>query len=292
MAYIETFVFTPLPSGVDGSKLRIAVVVSPRLSRSDSFAEDTLDHWPDARDWPSIEPSWQVTLKQGSTEVTLPAVEVKPEPYDTQTWSQLFPPSMPVVPYRVEDRSSAPIFSYPAAAVRDTAKQLHVNALTSSRDDFPRVSNLKRDSTFGRLRTAARPRHAASVLESQLAGPRPDAETPPEDAFAMAEMFHGVRPGSQTGDGEPPAITALNFDSGTRGSAIVVTGRHFGPAPHALLSNAFGWQEAQVTSAKADGTGLTFIVPSTGVGGVTQLRVRKGDLLSNPVQFTITGVVK
>lgn len=190
--FSETFLCTALPERISGSKVRVAVLVSPRLI-SDTPANAGLDNWPDVRDWPGIDPTWQLTISQGGTTVTLPATEVPAEPYDEASWSALFPPDMPVTPYQPKDRSQAPIVSYPVSKVRDAVKELHLAVLTDSCDEFPTVTQLDRMPRFQDLKRAADPDSDPTADGS----PKPDADIGVAEAFARTDMFHGVRPGSQ-----------------------------------------------------------------------------------------------
>lgn len=190
--FSETFLCTALPERISGTKVRVAVLVSPRLT-SDTPAAAGLDNWPDVRDWPSIRPTWQLTISQGDTTVTLPATEVPAEPYDEASWSALFPPTMPTTPYQPRDRSRAPIISYPVGKVRDAVKELHLAVLTDSRDEFPTVAALDRMPRFQDLKRAADPDSDPTADAS----PKPDADIGVAEAFARTDTFHGVRPGSQ-----------------------------------------------------------------------------------------------
>ncbi len=83
MGFSETFLSTGLPAGRTANQLLFDVLVSPRLG-SDSTAKAALENWPDVEEWPTVTPTWQVTIKQGDTEHTFTATEVLPSPaYDT-----------------------------------------------------------------------------------------------------------------------------------------------------------------------------------------------------------------
>lgn len=281
--YSETFLCTAIPSGVDGTKLRLAVVVAPRLG-SDETAQAPLDNWPDVRDWPAVSPAWEVTIKQGGTEVKLPATEVKPQPYDEAAWRSLFSPTMPVTPYLPEDPSPAPIFSYPAHKVIEGAKALHLKALTTSRTSFPALAELQRDATFLQLKRAARQAFANRIARSQWDGPKPDSERSLAEAFAMADVFHGERPGSEFA-GVTPVLTSIAPPAANPGSDVTLKGEHFQSGAVVMFSAASWSADATNVAVKADGKELTCTTPSGRIGEV-QVRVRVGDLISNALSFT------
>ena len=197
--FSETFLCTALPAGVSGTKVRLAVLVSPRLT-SDRTAAAALDAWPDARDWPDIQPTWTVTITQGNTTVTVPATDTATSAYDGATWHALFPGSMPNAPYVPEDRSTEAIASYPGAAIRDAIRNLHLEVLTTARTDFPTVNDLLEIPAFEAAYQAA---NQSAILDTALPeDPPTDATISLGDAFGMVEMFHGVRPRSvNTSDG-------------------------------------------------------------------------------------------
>ncbi len=80
--------------------------------------------------------------------------------------------------------------------MRDAVRDLHVQALVNSRSEFPAVTDLRNDEVFGCLMEAADPAMQAHVRELQLSGPVPDAEVECHQAFAMADVSHGIRPSS------------------------------------------------------------------------------------------------
>ena len=219
--YDETFVCTAIPAGVDGTKVRLAVVVSPRLT-SDEPGDASLEQWPDAATWPAVQPTWKVTLTQGATSVTIDAAEVT-GPYDLSAWQALFPTAMPVTPYVPGDRSTAPIASYPVAAVRDAVKELHVEALRSARTDFPTVEALQALPAFRAMKEAViEPR----PLDSD---PRPDGELSLRDALGAVETWHGNRPGSLE---SPPVVTSVSPGEGPTygGTPVTISGGNLAAA--------------------------------------------------------------
>lgn len=213
--YNETFLCTAVPVGINGTKVQLAVLISPRCG-SDTPAAATLDNWPDVRDWPSIAPAWQVTMTQDGTTADLTGTEVPHPAYDQASWSAMFAPSSMVTPYQPDDRSDHPIFSYPVAKVRDTVKALHVTAMASSRTAFPLVRDLVNDPQFKELLKAADPAYAAQTMTAQRDEVAADADIPIAAAFARLDGFHGDRPFSHSAF---PAVTSLDPDHGFRNTA-------------------------------------------------------------------------
>ncbi|MEU7821478.1 IPT/TIG domain-containing protein [Catellatospora sp. NPDC049133] len=228
MPFTETFLCTPLPEGITGTKVRIAVLVSPRLGGD---ATDDLDNWPDVRDWPDIRPTWQVTLKQGDTEAVLTGTEVVPAAgYDDATWEQLFPHTMQVTPYVPVDRSEARIYSYPVAKVVRFVKELHTRVLTESRTQFPTLEELQDDEVFQALKAALDPINWGELQDLWSDGPKEDADDP-FSAFAPLEFLYGPRPGSAPPPlpTDPPVVTNLDPVTGVVGgrTLVTITGENF-----------------------------------------------------------------
>lgn len=255
----ETFLCTALPESIAGTKARVAVLISPRLM-SDSSTDEQLTNWPDVRDWPSIQPTWQITITQGSNTVTLPATEVS-GPYDGASWGQLFPPGMPNTPYQPKDRSKTPIFSYPVAKVRDAVRELHVQVMTGSRTEFPTVEALQAMPRFVDLKKAADDAFVREVIAAQATDPVADANASTAQASAMAVGIQGVRPGS---DPPPPGPTVTSVDPSAHRSnnpppaRITITGTNFTRGPDVF----FGEKSATIEGVNAAETVIFCLLPS------------------------------
>lgn len=259
----ETFLCTAVPVGINGTKVRLAVLVSPRCGSSDP-APATLDNWPDVLDWPSTHPSWEVTITQGGTTAHLTGTELPPASYDQASWSAMFAPDATVTPYQPDDRSEHPIFSYPVEKVRDTVKALHVSTMAGSRTEFPTIAALKDDENFQELLKAADPEHAAGVMMSQRDGVKSDADIPIADAFAQLDGFHGDRPFSHTAQ---PIVTQLVPDHGYRNTATTVVIHGFNFTSDATVR--FGDLGAGGNVVFLSSTELKADSPNTGTTGKT-----------------------
>lgn len=284
VVYNETFLCTALPDSVAGTKIRVAVLVSPRLT-SDAGTDAALDNWPDARDWPSIEPTWQVTVQQGGTTAVLPATEVKTAPYDLASWRQMFPATSTTMPYVANDKAKAPIFSYPVKKVLETVRALHTTVLSGHRTSFPSLASLEHMTGFQALKQAADPDFAMEVMKSQGGNPAADSSRSIAASFAMADMFHGVRPGSQFVPPPPPAphITSISPTSvGTNqgGADFTVTGSNFRAGAEVLFGANAG-KSIVVESA----TVIKGKVPDGPANTTVNVVVKIGDQTSNSVSF-------
>lgn len=232
--YYETFLCTAVPQSQNGTKLRLAILVSPRLtSAADSAGRpvNNLGSWPDALNWAAILPTWAVTIKQGTTEVTQPGQEIGAA-YDVQTWNAIFPANMPTTPYvppvnpgAVEDPKLLPgVATFQVGAVRDAVKDLHVEVLSNHRTQFPLLDQLSNLAQFAPLKGALSPQLVQEVLDTQLTGGVVGNAL--DKVFAQLDLFHGARPGS---DLPAATITAVTPASGSPsgGTAVTITGTTF-----------------------------------------------------------------
>ena len=237
--FTQTFLVTALPDSIDGSKLRLAVLVSPRLTAAASGTETTpptsapLSSWPDAQNWPSIAPVWEVTIEQGTTKAVLQnAAEIGAGGYDVQTWNAIFPGSMPTTPYQppvhpggAEDPSYLPpVATFPVSALQDAVKKLHVALLTDHRTAFPPADDLQRLTEFVPIKDALSPQLLTEVLDTQFAGKQVGDTV--KEIFAQLDLFHGTRPGSAL---PPPTVTGISPQVGSPagGTTVTITGDRF-----------------------------------------------------------------
>jgi hypothetical protein len=235
--FSETFLCTAVPDSVQGTKLRLAVLVSPRLTASAAGTEPPpasapLGSWPDARNWPAITPSWTVTIQQGGTTVTKQAAEIGAGGYDVQTWNALFPATMATTPYQpplleagATDEGSLPaVATFPVAAVRDAVKDLHVHLLDNFRTRFPLLDELQHLDVFRPIIDALDQNVLTTVRDAQSAGEVITGEL--KNVFAQLDLFHGARPGSAM---PAPTVTRVSPNAGppAGGTAVTVTGSGF-----------------------------------------------------------------
>lgn len=274
MPFSESFLVTGLPAGINGDELLLDVLVSPRLG-SDGTGKAALSNWPDVEDWPDARPTWTVTIKQGTQTVTIDASELIPDGgYDADAWAALFPSDQLQKPYKPVDQSDVPILSYPAAAVRDAVRDLHVATLKNSRNEFPLVTDLRNDDVFGCLMEAADPATEAAVLDQQLEGPVADADVECHQAFAMSSIIHGVRPGSE------PGTVIFSLDPSTVrtfiGTPIVMKGRLFDAVTSLYVEDPNG-PNTGLPFTHVSNTEIHFTSPSLNTPGPKKVHILTAD---------------
>lgn len=234
--YHETFLCTAVPQSAAGTTLRLAIVVSPRLTAEPDpggapVTSDALGRWPDALNWAAIQPAWTVTITQGATTVTRPGQEVSGD-YDVQTWNAIFPATMETTPYvppvdpgaAQNDKLLPSVATFQVGEVRKAVKDLHVAVLTAFRTQFPLLDQLSGLAEFEPIKGALSPRLVREVLDTQLTGGV--VGTALDRVFAQLDLFHGARPGS---DLPAPTITSVTPANGSPsgGTAVTITGTAF-----------------------------------------------------------------
>ncbi|QDY75701.1 hypothetical protein [Streptomyces qinzhouensis] len=116
-------VWTPVPAGREGGRLKLSVLVSPRLTGS----APTLAGYPEWLDWPAQRPRYSLVFGAGpavAAEVTGPAPR-------SDLWRQLFPGTTPVVAAPAATAAAVtvpPIRSWPPVSARDLARSEHAAA--------------------------------------------------------------------------------------------------------------------------------------------------------------------
>ncbi|MCM2387546.1 hypothetical protein [Streptomyces albipurpureus] len=115
-------VWTPVPAGREGGRLKLSVLVSPRLAG----AAATLAGYPEWLEWPAQRPRYSLVFGAGPA---VPAVPAGPGPR-LDLWRQLFPGTTPVVTRAVALAAATvpPIRSWPPVSARDLARSEHAAA--------------------------------------------------------------------------------------------------------------------------------------------------------------------
>jgi hypothetical protein len=171
MSYPQIIIWTALPNGFskDGSKLKLSVVVSPRLSPL-PLPETTLDKFPDFLDtqanppryWPArvrdeIKFKVEFTSVGGFAHTFEPnevAITTDPPP-EPSVWGALFKPATLIRPRQFRDFRGRNIRSFPVSHVMSFLKEQYQQIATNpvwATDEPPLVSILAAPGRFGWIR--------------------------------------------------------------------------------------------------------------------------------------------
>ncbi|MEU5164091.1 hypothetical protein AB0G74_31370 [Streptomyces sp. NPDC020875] len=115
-------VWTPVPAGRAGGRLRLSVLVSPRLAGPGQ----TLADYPEWLEWPAQSPRYSLVFGTGPA---VPATAAGPAPR-LDLWRQLFPATTPVTARAAALAAATvpPIRSWPPVSARDLARSEHAAA--------------------------------------------------------------------------------------------------------------------------------------------------------------------
>ncbi|GAA4610326.1 hypothetical protein GCM10023195_42300 [Actinoallomurus liliacearum] len=193
-------VWTPVPSGYSNGRLKISVLVAPRLSGA-----STLAGFPEWVTWPTARPTYSVTFQGGprvAATVTGPAPRL-------DLWQRLFTKDTPVaaVPASLAAAGVPPIRSWPSVAARSMAYAEHTAALAynptsppPARKYFPPGGLAPRDGTPEEGVTdiylpSSRRQDAIAAIDDALGqgyflGGELPGFTAAQIDFLLAELFH------------------------------------------------------------------------------------------------------
>jgi|GEM_PF-6694557 len=107
----QTLIWTALPYGVNGTKLQLSAILSPRLYSDTPLTN--LGEFPDFLNWPAVPLTFQVQFSKGPI---LMAQRVSAPP-DLALWRRLFTAATAVMTYDAADESETTVLSYPAVNV-------------------------------------------------------------------------------------------------------------------------------------------------------------------------------
>ena len=210
MALQQTISWISLPNGIaPNGNYRLAVFVAPRLT---VFGADTpLDAFPDFVDWPAT--VRELTFTIGNyTGVTASVGSFTTSTPDSAYWKALFPASTRVRSFPFVDRSTRPIYSYPAGSLAGVIDDLYGNTAVHFPDDLPPIdvwANPETGSSYSRPWSQIWNKNREELLD-QLAAhiasgqPLPSA---PEYQILQALLFQ--RPRRRTSP--PPRLDPVEF---------------------------------------------------------------------------------
>ncbi len=137
----QSIMWTALPNGLtpDGTRLRLSVLVSPRLTAD--AATGTLAEFPDFEDWPAQVAglTFSVEFSGGPTLSATPVVEPGNPALDSPAWKALFPATFPVRSYAFDDRSALAVRSFPTKKVLSFLTNLYQSVAVQSAQERPTV---------------------------------------------------------------------------------------------------------------------------------------------------------
>ncbi|MEO1251932.1 MAG: hypothetical protein AAFW81_06260 [Pseudomonadota bacterium] len=144
MANIEQQVlWTLLPNGIDRDRneLKLSLVVSPRLTLTNTAPED-LSHFPVWLDWPARvqNATFAVSVNGGGAQ----PLEFGPEvDLRSDLWEAIFPKETYVQSYAFDDLRGVSILSYPAATIAKSLRKIYGEAGGAPADELPSRNNLR-----------------------------------------------------------------------------------------------------------------------------------------------------
>lgn len=112
----QEVVWTALPNGANGKRLRLSVFVTPKLMTDEKAAgqaHPVLSQFPDFQSWARRRPQFTVRFSGGQS---APAVRVSPDP-DVALWELMFKPTVYVKPYEFPGLDQRVVRSYPTKHV-------------------------------------------------------------------------------------------------------------------------------------------------------------------------------
>ena len=141
---IRNIMWTALPNGLTsaGDKLRISILVSPRLV-TDNGVDGTLAQFPDFLDWPHTASGlkFKVEFQSGpSFSVGLPPVTTAA--FDSPAWTALFYRDAPVKSYQFDDKSNLNVLSFPTKKILSFIKQNYQTVAVNSPSEKPTLAEL------------------------------------------------------------------------------------------------------------------------------------------------------
>ncbi len=132
----QKIVWTTLPNGIDGNRLKISIFVSPRLW-TDESTHPILRDFPDFLMWPTKVQAVRFFI-EFKGEVTVEAVPDKWD-LDAKLWEGIFGEKSPVRPYRFPDFKERIIRTYPARGILSELRKIYESIAESSPGAPPKI---------------------------------------------------------------------------------------------------------------------------------------------------------
>lgn len=189
--------WTALPNGVVGGRLRLSVFVSIRLQTDEGGPRPTLDQFPDFLDWPATALTFSVAFAGGPT---VPGTRLGSAPR-SDLWQGLFTPTTFVRPFEFDKFDDRPVLSYPTRHILGWLREQYVNIAINCPSQALPYEAILAPEMFGQL-TFESPngdnleQTLNARLDATLAAQKyiPAAATPaPETDFLQLRRFHEPR---------------------------------------------------------------------------------------------------
>lgn len=266
----QNILWTVLPNGLsdDGTRLRLSVLVSPRLTTD--AATGTLAEFADFHDWPERvrATTFSVQFDGGPTAAATRAAGGPA--LDSPAWHALFPTSFPVRAYAFEDHSATTVQSFPTRRVLNVLTDVYRKVATGSPHRLPSLGELgyPTRSSLGTPRivnlhalagTDAR-NTARHLIETELAAHRsvrPEKETD-LTALLQVQLMHQAYY-TPPPDDEPPGLAPEEL-------------------PEVDFHTTVGSLGSYPALERALGLVIDLEVPRTGVSPAGRLRVAPGGI--------------
>ncbi|MGI5225280.1 hypothetical protein [Actinoallomurus sp. CA-142502] len=194
-------VWTPVPNGYANGRLRMSVLIAPRLAGA-----TTLGGHPEWLTWPAVRPAYSVVFGGGPA---VPATVSSPAPR-LDLWQRLFTKDTPVtaLPQPLAATGVPPIRSWPSTSARSMASTEHALALAYSPTAPPTVNDYippgeglaPKDRPYGTVTdiymSSERRKEAIAAIDAEtwsqgyFLGGRLSGFSAAEIDFLLAELFH------------------------------------------------------------------------------------------------------
>ena len=162
MSWKESIVWTALPNGMKDGRLRLTVMVAPRLQTDEVLpgrSTPVLQQFPHLLAWPATLGGLKLSVLTsfpGLAQQPPKALEAAPDPdspaVDPGLWAKLFKPGTAVEAFAFKRLDDRLIHSFPARNVTAYLKQRYAKLAVASPTRLPSIESLvDRELGFGQL---------------------------------------------------------------------------------------------------------------------------------------------